>query len=75
MCGSYYIDCDVLAWNVPYTHEWYSVIEKILRKVPDKHGKEGAVIRYYDDFVGEYITCWVEKDIVKTPPISEWLGM
>lgn len=75
MCGSYYVDCDVLAWNVPYTHEWYSDIEKVLRKIPDNHGKEGAIIRYYDDVIGGYETRWVEKSRVDVPPISEWLGM
>ena len=61
-CGSYYVPCKILEYNVPHRDEFQYFIDKLF-KTPLKEGL-GVVLEFTDEF-GDYNRIWTTLDRVK----------
>lgn len=62
--GSYHIDCEILEVRKCESKD-ATQLARILRQEPKYLGKDGYVVRYMDPVAVEYITKWVQKELVK----------
>lgn len=69
---SYWIDCDVIEKRACNMND-ATQLDRILRQPPNNLGRDGYVIRYTDDY--ETVIKWVPKAYVRTPDISDWIGL